>query len=612
MTAASPTADLDEAARLHREGKLAEAAAAYQRILSAKPHALAAVHGLAVITLELGEPKRAMPLLGRLLATQPQNGAYRATLGYALLELGDNEQAAAHLLDAVNLEPRVLEPWLYMARALTRLGRAGQAADVLTACAQIFPDDVRVWTAKGNAERASLLLTNAELSLHRALELTPADPDLLNNLGVVLRAQGRTERAIGFYRQALALAPTHALTHANLGNALAALGQNVAAEQHLREALALDPASDEVRVNLAGLLTQLERGHEAIPLFREVLLKAPENADALTNLGIALLNEGALDEAETHLRAAIVAQPQNAEAHYNLAWLLLLSGRWAEGWAEYEWRWKLPNFSSRRRAFKEPLWDGGAVNTLLLHAEQGLGDAIQFGRYAARAKEKAQRVIVEVPRPLVSLFRALPDIDVVATGDPLPRCDAQAPFMSLPRIFASRPENVPPPAPFTASPSFHLDKATRPRVGLVWAGSPDNKIDRRRKIPTAAFAALLENTDADFVSLQVGPRAEEIDQLPQEKIVYACDGVVGDFADTAAVIAQLDLVIGVDTAVMHLAASLGKPTWMLVPFMPDYRWLLGRDDSPWYPALRLFRQGKGEAWPDVVTRLAGSLTNWQR
>jgi tetratricopeptide (TPR) repeat protein len=617
MTPQSPTTDLEEATALHGAGRLTEASALYQRILAARPDSIEALHGLGLITLDLGQADRALPLLTRCAAAAPKNGMYRASLGLALLRQGKTEQAAAYLLEAANLSPRDLEPRLYLARALGVLGRWTQALDVLSASAALFAGRAEVWAAKGNTERVLLRHAAAESSLRKALALAPRDPDVLNNLGVVVRAQGRTEEAIGYYGEALARAPDRALIHANMGNALTHLDRGALAETHLRRAVELEPAMIEARSNLAAYLTKSERPAEAVPHYRAVLATEPKNVDAWTNLGVTLLDTGEIAEAEQCYRRAIALRPDNAEARYNLAWLLLLTGQWREGWREYEWRWKLHHFSSRKRTFPQPLWEGDTLSgTVLLHAEQGLGDAIQFVRYAALVKTCCARVVIECPRPLVALFQSMAVSDlVIAAGDALPAFDAHAPFMSLPRIFATTPETVPPPArprsPEVIADRLRLPSTGKRRIGLVWAGSADNKIDRRRTVAAKLLAPLVSGTDADVVSLQVGPRAGEISDLPADRIIFSCEGRVTDFADTAAVISQLDLIVGVDTVVMHLAGTLGKPTWMLVPFSPDYRWLLGRDNTPWYASIRLFRQEKSGDWQGVLARVAAALTNWQ-
>lgn len=611
---------LAEAVTLHGARRFGEAHDAYQRVLAISPRDMDAIHGLALIAVDVGRPAEAIPLLARCIALKPNNVLYRISLGVALLAKGDAEEAAAHLLEVANQAPHLAEPRLHLARALGVLGRWRQALDVMRDTAARFPDRADVWIAKGNAQRGARRPRMAEASYRRALELKPFDADILNNLGVVLRASGRTAEAIERYRQALALDPENAAIYANLGNALAELGQVMDAEVQLRRAVALDPSSVDARCALANFLTVVERPQEAIRHFRSVLARMPKNVDAWANLGVATLATGDTAEAERCYRQAIALNPRHAEAHYNLAWTLLLTGRWAEGWEEYEWRWRMPTFSSRRRDFPEPLWDGSPIfdGALLLHAEQGLGDAIQFVRYATLAKKHCSTVIVECAPSLVSLFRAANIADhVIGAGEPLPPFTAHVPLMSLPRIFGTTMSAVPHAGAYFPTPDriparLQLPpRKNRLRVGLVWAGSADNKIDRRRSLPAALLAELVSGADADFVGLQVGARATEIVALPAEKIVFAADGAVKDFADTAALIAQLDLVIGVDTAVLHLAAAMGRPTWMLLPFMPDYRWLLNRVDSPWYAAIRLFRQTHPGRWEDPIARVLKALTDWQ-
>lgn len=573
-----------------------------------------ALHGMALIAIDQGVADKALPFLATCLQIAPDNAVYRTSLGLAYLKLGKVQDAAAQFLDAANRTPPLAEPRIHLARALAKMNRHAEALKILTEAAQLFPTRADVWIAKGQEERAQGKPAEAERSLTEARRLAPDDAHVLNDLGVVVRAQGRTAEAAAIYRAALALAPRDPLTHGNLGNALTELKDSEAAERHLREAVALAPGSVEHRCNLAIFLTAHDRAREAAILFRDVLMRAPGHIDAWTNLGVAELDMGEVAEAESTLRKAIALSPQNAEAHYNLAWVLLLTGKWREGWREYEWRWRLAHFSSSKRSFKEPQWTAGKTGTLLLHAEQGLGDAIQFARYVREAKARCGRLVLECPKPLIRLFGALEGVDeLVAAGAPLPPFDAHAPLMSLPNILGTSVETVPARVPYLRapappSPALSLKPTGRRRIGLVWAGSPANKIDRRRTMPARLFAPLIEETQADFVSLQVGHKAEDVKDLPPERLVLTCEGKVGDFADTAAVIAQLDLVIGVDTAAIHLAGALNIPVWVLIPKMPDYRWLLGREDTPWYPSMRLFRQQESGNWEEVMGRVRAALT----
>jgi len=614
FVAASVNTSLEDAIRLHAAGALDQARDIYKSVLARAPQEPAALHGLALIAIDEGVPDNALPFLFTCLQMAPEHALYRTSLGLALMKLGRVHEAAAQFLDAANRAPGLTEPRIHLARALCRMNRRAEGLKILTEAAALFPDRADVWVAKGQEERVQQQPAAAEASLARARTLAPRDARVLNDLGVVVRAQGRTAEAVAIYREALALAPHDPLTHGNLGNALTELKDIDAADHHLRAAVALAPGSVEHRCNLAIFLTSHDRPHEAVVLFHDVLMRAPAHADAWTNLGVAQLDMGETAEAEASVRKAIAIAPGNPEAHYNLAWVLLLTGQWREGWREYEWRWRMAHFSSKRRTFAAPLWDGSALaGTLLLHAEQGLGDAIQFVRFATAAKHRCGRLVLECPRSLVRLFQTFAGADdVIAADTPLPPFDAHAPLMSLPHILGTTIETVPAAIPYLRAPglppALKLPATGRKRIGLVWAGSPDNKIDRRRSISAALFAPLMEETHADFVSLQVGHRADESAALPQERLVLTCDGKVSDFAETAAVIAQLDLVIGVDTAAIHLAGALNVPAWVMLPKMPDYRWMLGRDDTPWYPGMRLFRQKESGDWSDVIWRVRAALT----
>jgi tetratricopeptide (TPR) repeat protein len=608
------TPSLEDAIGLHAAGAFDQARDIYKRILARAPHEAAALHGLGLIAIDQGVADKAVPFLVSCLQIAPENVVYRTSLGLALMKLGHLHQAAAHFLDAANRAPQFVEARIHLARTLGRMNRRAEGLKILEEACQKFPARADVWIAKGQEERLHGVPDAAERSLRRALSLQPGDGHVLNDLGVVVRAQGRTAEAVTIYREALARAPQNPLSHGNLGNALTELKRTDEAEQHLREAVALAPGSIEHRCNLAIFLTSHDRPQEAVVLFRDVLARAPNHADAWTNLGVAQLDLGEIKDAEISIRKALAIAPQNAEAHYNLAWVLLLTGAWAEGWAEYEWRWRMANFSSKRRAFAAPLWKGEAIGgTLLLHAEQGLGDSIQFVRYARASRARCGRLVLECAPSLVKLFETVAGVDeVVVAGTPLPAFDAQAPLMSLPHIFGTTVETVPAETPYLyvppPAPGLKLPSNGRRRIGLVWAGSPDNKIDRRRTMAAKLFAPLIDETHADFVSLQVGPRAVEIADLPQDKFVLTCDGKVRDFTETAGVIGQLDLVIGVDTAAIHLAGALKIPVWVLLPKMPDYRWLLGRDDTPWYSSMVLFRQEEAGKWDEPMWRVRTALT----
>ena len=314
------SSDLKEAVALHDAGRLMEARAAYEQILSASPGRIDAAYCLALTALDLDQPDEAISLLGRCLGTDPANPAYKISLGIALLQAGKAADAAPQLLEAANAAPHAVEPRLYLARALGALNRWSQAVDVLQSTAEAFSDNAEVWTAKGNAERVLLRHEDAEQSFRRALSLKKNDPDILNNLAVVVRAQRRFDDAVEIYRQALAHEPDHRKVHGNLGNALVEMGCMNEAEHHLRKAVDLNPGDPSSRCNLAIHLTREEKADEAITYFNQVIELAPDYVDAWTNLGVARLALGDVKAAEDTYRRAISLAPNNAEAHYNLAW----------------------------------------------------------------------------------------------------------------------------------------------------------------------------------------------------------------------------------------------------------------------------------------------------
>ncbi len=604
---------------LHRAGRLTEAGEAYRGLATANPNFLPAIHGLALVTSDLGYPARAIPLIARCVAAEPDNLAYRCAFGLIALALGKPDAAATALLPAANASPMHAEPRLLLSRAMGALGRWEEAHRIMVETTVVFADSAELWAWQGRCAQTRGDLEAAQTAWMQAAKLAPHDPELMNNLGVLLRSCGRIDEAVTAYRTALAHAPESAVIHSNLGNLLDLLGDENAAEIHLRRAVALDPTFIDGHYNLGAHMVRIHQPEAAIPHLRRVVTAHPHRWDALTNLGVALVACGELADAEACYRAALAVKPGNPEAHYDLAWLLLLSGRWTEGWTEYEWRWDMPSFSSGRRDFASPLWDGNPIKgTLLMHAEQGMGDGIQFVRYAKLAAERCGRLVIEAPAPLAKLFAAavaaglLPGA-VVTDGTQVSDVAAHIPFMSLPRVFATTPETIPafPRYLVAPKPTAALTlPARRRRIGLVWAGSPDNRIDQERSMPAAMLAPLCDATDADFVSLQVGPGAAQAADLPAERIAFACHGMVRDFADTAAVVDQLDLVIGVDTAVIHLAGALGKPVWLLLPTAPDYRWLADGATTGWYPSIRLFRQPNRGDWPSAVAAAAKVLTDW--
>jgi len=462
------------------------------------------------------------------------------------------------------------------------------------------------------------------VTLHRAGRLAAAEPrylailsgepqhfDALHLLGVVRQQQGRDADAVELIDRALALRPDDAAALSNRGRSLRALGRAHEALASCERALRLKPEFADAHNNRGLALAALKRPAEALKSYEAALSHDPAHLDALNNRGIALFEANRLDEALAAFDRALAVRPDHAHAHWNRAQVLLLSGDLARGWPEHEWR--LVSNPGLARTFDKPLWRGDAPlagKTILLHAEQGLGDSIQFCRYAPMAAARGARIVLEVQRPLVDLMRALDGpMEVIARGDALPDFDLHCPLLSLPLAFGTALATIPAHTPYLGAPMVDWGArlgTMRPRIGLVWSGNPGHKRDAARSIPFFALMPLFE-LDATFVSLQKDVRASDAAILEQSGKVIDLGGSLASFADTATLIASLDLIISVDTSVAHLAGALGKPLWLLLPQVPDWRWLMGRDDSPWYPTARLFRHDGTRGWGGVIARVRDAL-----
>ncbi len=445
-----------------------------------------------------------------------------------------------------------------------------------------------------------------------ALQATGPHADILNSRGIALRILGRLDEAVQAFDMALALRPDNALVHANRGAVLTDLGRHAEAIESLDIAIRLQPDNAASWSNSATALREVDRFEDALSGYAKALALVPAYPDALIGRGLALMDLKRLDAAKADFARALALQPDHPKAHLNAAMCALLAGDLADGFAGYEWRWRNPPNSTWVRDFAQPLWLGRediTGKTLLLHAEQGMGDTIQFCRYAMAAADRGARVILEVQRPLQALLSTLEGpAAVIARGDALPAFDIHCPLMSLPLAFGTAPAPIP---YLSADPARAADWAGRlgpgPRVGLAWGGNPALKNDRHRSIPLHRFAPLIAG-GMTFVSLQKDLRPGDGALIGQwENFAHFGDDL-HDFAETAALINALDVVVAVDTAVAHLAGAMGKTVYILLPDIGvDWRWMTARADSPWYPTARLLRQPTAGDWDSVIARLGEEL-----
>jgi Flp pilus assembly protein TadD len=466
-----------------------------------------------------------------------------------------------------------------------------------------------------------------EAALHAALTLCPERADLWTRLAGLTLHDGRTETAIQCQREALRLTPDDPEAHNVLGIACHALNSLAEAENHFRGALRLAPDHPHATLNLGVIRQSLGHPEEAEALYRAAWAQGCEPARAANNLALALAEQGRPDEALAACRQALAARPDYPEAEVNLGMLLLMTGQLGLGWGPYEARWHVPPLSTSPRLPPSTRWtslDQAAGKTILLLAEQGFGDTLQFCRYAPMVQALGARVILAVPAPLVRLMETLAGVDQVVTEDaPVPEHDLHCPLMSLPLLFRTEIDTIPAHIPYlrVERPAIEawdrlLPPRTGPRIGLVWAGAHRGgqpaaaAVDRRRSMRLADMAPLAEVPGPTFISLQLGPALKHIETAPFP-IVDVASGLT-DFAATAALIEALDLVIAADTAVAHLAGALGKPVWLLSRFDACWRWMPngirpGPDTTPWYPSMRLFRQTRPGDWPGVMTGVVAAL-----
>ena len=456
---------------------------------------------------------------------------------------------------------------------------------------------------------------DAEAALRRALDIKPGFPAAQNNLGLLLKEQGRLDEAEAAFRNALTLAPNLAEVHNNLASLLLRRGALGEAEASCRRALDLTPHSAEAWNNLGAVLKEQLRLDEAGADFCRALELDPDNAEAHNNLGAVLRDQNQLDWSVSCFRRALAIEGDYAEAHYNLACALLLMGQLDEGWREYEWRWKCRGVEEPMH--NRPRWTGEplAGRTVLLQGEQGFGDILQFIRYAELVKRQGAIVIVECPPPVKSLLAPCSWIDrVVTAGERLPDFDFHLPLMSLPAMFRTSLADIPATIPYLSADPMAVERWKNElagdrgfKIGIAWQGDTRNPRDTFRSFPLELFEPIAAIEGVSLYSLQMGSGREQLDGANGRWPITDLGDRLGDFANTAAIVQNLDLVITCCSAPAHVAGALSVPVWVPLTSVPDWRWMLNRDDSPWYPTMRLFRQSRLGDWSTVFERMRQAL-----
>jgi tetratricopeptide (TPR) repeat protein len=595
-------------------GRCAEALASYGAALGLQPDLAIALSCSAAALRELGRPQEALSHADAAIALQPTTDAY-CHRGAALRDLGRFAEAVASFDQAIAMDARCIEAHNYRGMALQQLQRPVEALASFDRALALRPQSAELHNNRGNMLRQLRRTSEALASFERAIALQPTFAAAYNNRGLVLQALQRYREAASSYERALALQPDFAEAHNNLGTVQCELGQAAEALDSCTRALQLQPRMHGVHGNLGNALRDLERPEEALSQYELAVLEAPHDADNHCHRGNALFDLKLIPDAMASYERAIGLNPTHAQSLFNKSLCLLLSGEFAQGLPLYEWRKEIP--PAVAPALPGTAWLGEtdiSGKTLFVYADQALGDTIQFSRYANLAEERGARVIFAVQPQLRELLTGLSSaIRVVAPGEQAGGFDYHCALMSLPLAFRTTLAAVPAAVPYLFADPLRVAKwrerigATGFKVGIVWQGSR-NRIDVGRSVPLEMFARLATIPGVRLISLQKGDGPS---QGPKDPVVE----VLGDdfdagaqaFLDSAAVMTHLDLVITCDTALAHLAGALGRPTWIALKQVPDWRWLLDRADSPWYPSMRLFRQSRRGDWDGVFAAIHEAL-----
>ena len=600
----------------HQRGQLDDAEALYRQALARQPKNFDALHLLGVLMHQRGKSSEALDLIGKALKANAQSAAALSNRAIVLAALGKTNEALASYDQAIVLKPDYAEAFNSRGNLLVRLGRF---ADAVANYEQALTANPKYIDAIINLATALRLLgrnNDAAAAYMSALAIDANRAEVWNALGNTFDLMQRHKDALTAFDRALAHNPRSAEFLSNRGNALWQLQRPGEALTSFDAALALQPDAAGIHNNRGNALLDLNRPADALESFDRALALKPDYAEAMVNRANALRDLNSSQDVIATCDAALAINPDLAEAHWNKGLEQLLLGDFEHGWAEYEWRWK--RAGNAPRDFGVPQWHGEDVSgkTVLLHAEQGFGDTIQFVRYVPMVTSRGAKIVLEVPDSLMPLIGAMEGVvATIARGQPHPPVDLHCPLMSLPLAFGTTLETIPGSGRYLRAPINRVDAwrmrlpaSNQLRVGLVWSGKPSHRNDHNRSIAFERLAPLLKQSDVEFVSLQRDMRDTDRPAL-EKSVLLRPDLDTADFADTAAIIDTLDLVIAVDTAVAHLTGAMGKPLWLLLPFSPDWRWMLERNDSPWYPTARLFRQPRIGDWDSVIEALREALAS---
>lgn len=607
---------MNDALGLHQANRLAEAENIYKQVLSVAPNHPDALHLLGVIWHQTGRSGQALELINRSVSIAPTFASLN-NLGDVLRSFGRTHDAVACFDRAIQMQPDSADAHSNMGLAMMDVGQVDQAEKYLTRACQLSPNRPDLYVRLCIIRHTQGNPHGAVIAGQKAVELVPNSGEAWSNLSIALAAAKKIDQAMDACNKAMELSPGRPGVYNNLGFVHERAGRLADAEQAYLKAIELDPNFGTAYRNLAAMYDGMDRVDESITKLERALELMPRDQEGWTNMSSlkrrARDYPGALVAAER----AVQINPSHPNAHGNLGLSLLALGQYERGFSEYEWRWRCDNFTTPTRDFSQPMWDGSDPKgrKIFVHSEQGFGDTLQFARYVPLLAAQGATVYFEAVLPLRPLLQKLKGASkVVAGGTRPPDFDLHIPLLSLPRIFKTTLENLPVEVPYIGVDEAkvqqwkeRIDKAAGPgfKVGLVWAGNV--KPDAGRTCPLSKLAPLASVPGVTFVSFQKkeNPLSEEAPPAGMKFVDVSAD--LKDFSETAAAMMNVDLIITIDTASAHLAGALGRPTWTLVPWSGDWRWLNDREDSPWYPTMRLFRQPARGDWDSVAQKLAEEL-----
>ncbi len=585
--------NLNIAADLFGQGDLKGAAVLYRNVLKSDPENIDALHRLGVVLGDAGLYDQALPFFERALALGEPNSGVLFNYGVALRALNQLTGASRAFRHAAEASPGRADCWFNLGETEWRLGRENSAIDAYRKAAAITPDDPDIWFNLANALAETGEFIDAEAAYHAVIQLRPGDIDACYNLASLLLDHRDLQRAAVNFRKVLAVAPDRVEARLKLGQCLQKQGRFNDAAGILTGGVKDDPS---LLSGLANVYRDLGRFDDATEALDKALQMTPDNTEALGNRALLLHHQGHLNDAIDAYLTAIKTAPDHDLLHLNLAQTLLLAGKFEDGWAEFEWRLKQPDLAKKFAGMPGELWRGEPLTgkTVLVVCEQGVGDAIQFARYLRPLGETGAKIILDAPARLHRLFRSL-NVEIGFA-----EADYHIPLLSLPHRLGL--SDIPTGTSYLSSAPKTLN-TVGPNIGIAWQGNPNYEMDYLRSIPLDRLTHLFDHPDANFYSLQLGHAADHANVIEPD----ALRDTEAAFVDTASLMMSLDLIITSDTAIPHLAGALGRPVWVMLPYAPDWRWQLGRDDSPWYPSMRLFRQPAPGDWDAVVADVMAAL-----